>query len=670
MENEEKNDVFQSFIPQLNKNILDEQKNEEWLDQDGKLKKDVVISDISNLFQPIVSNGGIIFVWLNDHYDSQGREILSKYVQNHIPEISARVVSDIVEAIYNINFRTKEQLDAMKLPESYIPVRNGLIDWSKKSLLPHTPIFFYFARLGVNFKPDVYPLNFINYLLSRFEKNFKNMLKVLEDLALAHFRSNRYQIIPIWVGLSKDEGSGLISGEEGKTLTAEILWGQKYFSTDLWTNADLHTLIEHDNEWIDLKGKWFHTISIDEGELIRGFARTIEKLRDPGFKKPVKYAREQQYIENTALHILIGNIFPSAENKTKAMYRSINQIVEWRKPIGSDFKIIDLIDEDERSGILNLAIDFMNFIAFRGTFFGKMDLSKTVEEYTKISEPLVPLLNGIFVKDKDARIEQGQAYQLVLERAMEEEIVEKVTKTKITVLLKRLFGATPERTTRVEETKDESGNLMKTKKHIDYYSGIKIKNNVDSGGEVNSDTNTNSDTLEEAVMDYILSLEKNGISEYPKNSFPDLYVLYIIVKERSKMTGYTDTQLLNLLENTDFSNSQNVSDFFQNIRVLKNNKNNPSSLPASPAQNPHSPSLEDEQKLLKNLVENLKSRGFSINETASGMDSEKNRFLIYVLEPYRPDSIMAELGFHFVNQSKEGVLYEKYMNIQTLQGGT
>jgi len=84
MENEEKNDVFQSFIPQLNKNILDEQKNEEWFDQDGKLKKDVVISDISNLFQPIVSNGGIIFVWLNDHYDSQGREILSKYVQNRV----------------------------------------------------------------------------------------------------------------------------------------------------------------------------------------------------------------------------------------------------------------------------------------------------------------------------------------------------------------------------------------------------------------------------------------------------------------------------------------------------------------------------------------------------------------------------------------------------------
>jgi len=37
--------------------------------------------------------------------------------------------------------------------------------------------------------------------------------------------------------------------------------------------------------------------------------------------------------------------------------------------------------------------------------------------------------------------------------------------------------------------------------------------------------------------------------------------------------------------------------------------------------------------------------------------------------PYRPDVAMRELGFSYVNMSKDGVLYERPFNTQALQGG-
>ena len=69
------------------------------------------------------------------------------------------------------------------------------------------------------------------------------------------------------------------------------------------------------------------------------------------------------------------------------------------------------------------------------------------------------------------------------------------------------------------------------------------------------------------------------------------------------------------------------------------------------------------------ILNEIKSRNIKINESLSEIDYDEKRFLVYTLVPYRPDVAMRELGFSYVNMSKDGVLYERPFNIQALQGG-
>jgi len=96
-----------------------------------------------------------------------------------------------------------------------------------------------------------------------------------------------------------------------------------------------------------------------------------------------------------------------------------------------------------------------------------------------------------------------------------------------------------------------------------------------------------------------------------------------------------------------------------------NKDNEPPAQKSEPKQDFNSEMTEQFNEILNEI----KSRGVTINEPLSGIDLEGKRFLVYTLVPYRPDDAMRELGFSFVNQSKDGVLYEKPFNIQALQGG-
>ncbi|MEM3193109.1 MAG: hypothetical protein QW292_13700 [Candidatus Parvarchaeota archaeon] len=66
---------------------------------------------------------------------------------------------------------------------------------------------------------------------------------------------------------------------------------------------------------------------------------------------------------------------------------------------------------------------------------------------------------------------------------------------------------------------------------------------------------------------------------------------------------------------------------------------------------------EEEIKNFQSTIEYLKSKGLTLNENASKV--EGSREFICVLHPYRPDDIMKEAGFSFLNLSKDGCLYER-----------
>jgi len=421
-------------------------RREGWFNEEGVLQRDAVIMDVLKHFGHVISSDKTIYIWDGDRYNEQGREIISRYIQENVPEISSRVVSDITDAVANITFKTRADLERMELPLDFIPVRNGLLNWRKMILEPHNPEYFYSQRLPVDFRPKAFPARFMKYLLSRFEGNYKEAFKVLEDLGLILFRENRYQIVTIYMGQSKDESSGLVSGEEGKTLTAEMIFGEKFLGHELFSRASLQSL-KSEFEFQAIRGKWLHVASLDEAGHISNYSGLIEQLRDPYIEKPVKNRPVQQRWKNTTYNILTGNKFPRATANTKAFYRSIRKIIYWRKPIGEDWKYINEINEEERSGLLNLGIFAMHAIKARGKPYGLLSLDESVSNYREISDSLSMLISQIFEKAPGARIEEGEALKYVMEEAeLRDLVIENLTKTKLTALLKENFGVTVEET--------------------------------------------------------------------------------------------------------------------------------------------------------------------------------------------------------------------------------
>jgi len=501
-------------------------KRKEWLDDHGVILREKIVEDIITHFKNIISTGDTIYIWDNDRYSEQGEEIITKIIQENLPQVPSRTVKDISNAVANIRFTTKEEMQKMELPGHLIPVRNGLLNSETLQLEPHNSAYFYARRLNVDYKPKIFPIKFFQFLLSRFENNYIEMFKVLEDIGLALLRGNPYQIISIWVGQSRDS-SGLISGEEGKTLTAEEIIGEKFFGSELYTRASLQSLSRSDFEFRVLKDRWFHIASLDESGNIVNYSGLLEQLRDPFMEKPVKNRAVQLRWKNTAYNILIGNKFPRATANSKAFYRTIRKIVYWRKPIGEDWKIKNAIDDEEKSGILNLAIWALQVIKKRGMPYGLLSMGETMSKYREISDSLSMIVSQIFEKAPESRIEQNEALSYVREQGEAMELViENVSKTRLTGILKEIFGVTVEETTENRE-ENTDGTIIKTKKHINYYTGLKTKDGSDHNLKeekpsdlVNSDTfryiPIHSDTLQDAVLDYfseIPNIENIGISD-------------------------------------------------------------------------------------------------------------------------------------------------------------
>ena len=575
-----------------------------WLDKNGNIQRDVIINDIFRHFPAVISDEDTVYIWDGNRYSDQGREIIARYIQDALPEVSSRTVSDIVNSIAHITFLTREEFERMRLPSDLIPVRNGLLDWKTKTLKPHNPDYFYPKRLNVDFDPDAKCPGFIRYLLSRFEGNYKEFFKVLEDIALILFRDNRYQIVSIWVGQSKDP-SGLVSGEEGKTLTAEVIIGEKFLGSELYSRASLQSLAEKDTEFEALKDKWLHVASLDEAGHIANYSGLLEQLRDPYIEKPIKFKRGQLRWKNTAYNILTGNKFPKATANTKAFYRTIRKIVYWRKPIGEDWKYKEQIDEKEKSGILNLAVDIMNIITARGKPYGLNDLEHAISEYREISDSLLMLAQQIFEKDPESEIEQNEALEYMIQEGEARELVmETLTKNKLTNLLKNNFGVTTKRTTENKEVIDEDGNRTKIKIHKDFYKGIRKK---DPKSIKTKDENSTQlqllDTLEEALVDYVSDIPKGQNIQISKSLLSLLYNIYN-VKEDIQNLDIWIQELKTCLENPNNSISDCVSKSFKQLSKTLNNGNEP----LLPTQEPNSKNDDDLNKKAIGYYDALKDK--------------------------------------------------------------
>jgi hypothetical protein len=234
----------------------------------------------------------------------------------------------------------------------------------------------------------------------------------------------------------------------------------------------------------------------------------------------------------------------------------------------------------------------MNIITARGKPYGLNDLGEAVLKYREISDPLLMLMSEIFEKDSEGMIDQNEAYEYVMQKAEERDLVmETLSKKRLTTILKENFGVITEDTTENKEVINEDGSKTKTKIHRYYYKGIKIKDplNNKTGSDPSNqkgifDTTEISDTLEDAMLDYISDLPKDmciGVSEIA-------HTLLYIYNTCLGVWGKSDTPIFEVkkcLENLENTKSACVSEIVKSQKIPEKISENSQTEPEKDKEN-------------------------------------------------------------------------------------
>ncbi|MBD6956458.1 MAG: hypothetical protein F9Y92_07495, partial [Thermoplasmatales archaeon] len=500
-------------------NLIDN--TNDWKDEHGNFDRAAILRTLNGLF-----NGKAIYfrdelyLWNGYYYAQDGDKVLSRLLQNVSAELSSRMIRSVIESFEFTHTKSEQEIKQMLLPEYYIPLINGLFNINTMKLEEHNPNYFYTYIFNITYNPEAVPFYTIWFLFRRFKDNFYEFFKILEVFAYMLFRDNRFQVIPIFLGESK-EGE-YTSGHEGKTTTIRIfskVIGEE--NTD-WTT--LKQLVESEFNFINLRGKILHVMSLDEADEIYGFESVIERLRDPVITSMVKRAVKGVTFPNTALHILVGNTLPKNRKKTIAFFRSIKLIVHFRLPLGNDWVFLDFIDEQEKSGIFNLLITIYKIQRERKGLYGLLSLEDTEKQYKHASNSFLSFLSEIFEKDRNNELEREDVmeYINILAENLNVVIPENISTAYLTRVLHELFNVRVKRTT----THDNDGSIHKT-----YYTGIRFKYDYDKvmKGEIfnigelpKEKVDKNLDTFKEyqnALQDY-LSTVPNDMSIQISRFFP------------------------------------------------------------------------------------------------------------------------------------------------------
>ncbi|PMP73492.1 MAG: hypothetical protein C0180_06630, partial [Aciduliprofundum sp.] len=354
------------------------------------------------------------------------------------------------------------------------------------------------------YDPKAVPFYTIWFLLRRFNDNFEEFFKVWEIFAYMLFRDNRFQIIPIFLGNSKQ--GNFASGEEGKTTTLRIF--EKFVGEKNVDKTTLKQLISSEFNYINLMGKILHVMSLDEAEDIYGFESVIERLRDPTITSMVKRAVKGVTFPNTALHILVGNTLPKNRKKTIAFFRSVKMIIHFSLPLGGDWVFLNFVDDEEKSGILNLLVLINKIQKQRKGLYGLLNLEDTEREYKKGSDPFTSFILQIFDRDPESELPREQVLEYISILAENANIIlpETISTTYLTRLLHSLFNATTKRTTKSDERGTE---------HRTYYKGIKFKYDFNQivNGRIPFDFIPDEQNLDMAKLDKFEEFQ-NALQDY------------------------------------------------------------------------------------------------------------------------------------------------------------
>ena len=286
--------------------------------------------------------------------------------QKDVQEITNYVVQNAIQY----------DLTSPLIEPDFICVKNGMVNWKTKELVPHSPKYFRLARLDVEFNPQATSPILETFMAETFNGDALNT--IWEYMGVSILESVSAKRFMIFVG----------SGDNGKSVWLNVV--RKVLGADNVSSATLKDLSENRFAKAQLLGKLANIASDISGEELEDIASIKELTGNDQTSADRKFQSQVNFVNKASL-MFSCNVLPMAVAADDAYFKRLliidcpNQVPEEKQDKYLEAK---LTTEESKSCWLNLALEGLSRYHSNGQIFSKSHtITEAVEAHKRECRP-------------------------------------------------------------------------------------------------------------------------------------------------------------------------------------------------------------------------------------------------------------------------------------------
>jgi len=351
-----------------------------FFDKDGHFLSALMSENIRQIYHIItLRDNEEIFIYNEDEgiWEPHGEISLHAIIKKIMGETYSKRLADRV--IADIKASTLTDRRIFNMPLKLLPVKNGILDIEKRTLIPYSHKYHFTSKLPITYDPNAECPKFLKFLKQILPN--ENDRKIIQELfGYLLLRDYPYQVAFMFVGEGWNGKSTLIN------MMKRFLGPHNVSSVDLQSlDNDRFASSQLYQKYANLRADISGTALQKTGTfkmLTGGDLITAEKK----FKNPFQFV-------NFAKLIFSANKIPYTNDDSIAFYRrwiiiKFNQ--QFKPELGNcDPKILDKITmPEELSGILNWALEGLERLQKQGHFSYKLKDEEIKDEYLRKASSL------------------------------------------------------------------------------------------------------------------------------------------------------------------------------------------------------------------------------------------------------------------------------------------
>lgn len=343
-------------------------------------------------------DGSFLYMYENGVYKEVNDILIRKRCMSLLGNKFKKSYGD--EVVHYIKVATFQDNEDLNNDTTYINVKNGLLEWKIRKLHPHSHEYFSTIQLPVEYKPDAIAPN--------IETFFRSV--VPEDTIQMVYEWFGYGMLP----MTRYEKAVMLTGEgsNGKSKFIELF--ERFIGSDNISNVPWQDLEHNRFKLAQLYGKLANCFSDIPSKALE--KSSVFKTVVSGDRTSAEYkGRDSFNFKPFARLMFSANELPRSSDLTNGFFRRWIIIPFTNKfgpgGIKADPYIIEKITTDEElSGLLNRALDGLEWLEKQGHFTANESTNLMLEQYKLDIDNVATFVDELCSLSADIMIEKQRLY--------------------------------------------------------------------------------------------------------------------------------------------------------------------------------------------------------------------------------------------------------------------